>query len=202
MLPSMTQQLMIQAAGLAKTFTGRRGTVEAVRGVDLAVAAGEIVGFLGPNGAGKTTTLRMLTTLLAADRRPGQHRRPRPAHRSERGPRGPSGMSRRAAAPARMPGCSTSSSTRRSSTGSTGSTRRTGPTALLTQLDLTGLGGSGRQDPLRRAAPAPGHRAGPGPHPVGGLPRRADHRPRPAEPFEHVGAHRAACAAAPAAPSS
>jgi ABC-2 type transport system ATP-binding protein len=38
--------------------------VKAVRGVDLDVAAGELVGFLGPNGAGKTTTLRMLTTLL------------------------------------------------------------------------------------------------------------------------------------------
>ncbi|WP_026416533.1 daunorubicin resistance protein DrrA family ABC transporter ATP-binding protein [Actinomadura oligospora] len=56
---------MIEARGLARTFTGRRGTVEAVRGVDLSVASGEIVGFLGPNGAGKTTTLRMLTTLLA-----------------------------------------------------------------------------------------------------------------------------------------
>ncbi|MFC7728075.1 ABC transporter ATP-binding protein [Actinomadura keratinilytica] len=56
---------MIKASGLARTFTTRRGTVEAVRGVDLSVAPGEIVGFLGPNGAGKTTTLRMLTTLLA-----------------------------------------------------------------------------------------------------------------------------------------
>ena len=35
-----------------------------MRGVDLDVDDGEIVGFLGPNGAGKTTTLRMLTTLL------------------------------------------------------------------------------------------------------------------------------------------
>src|SRR5215213_4278056 len=56
---------MIRARGLARTFRTRTGPVEAVRGVDLDVAAGEIVGFLGPNGAGKTTTLRMLTTLLA-----------------------------------------------------------------------------------------------------------------------------------------
>src|SRR5215218_2377743 len=55
---------MIRARGLARTFRTRTGPVEAVRGVDLDVAAGEIVGFLGPNGAGKTTTLRMLTTLL------------------------------------------------------------------------------------------------------------------------------------------
>ncbi len=56
---------MIEARGLARTFTTGHGPVEAVRGVDLDVAPGEIVGFLGPNGAGKTTTLRMLTTLLA-----------------------------------------------------------------------------------------------------------------------------------------
>lgn len=55
---------IIEARGLSRTFTSRRRTVEAVRGVDLSVTEGEIVGFLGPNGAGKTTTLRMLTTLL------------------------------------------------------------------------------------------------------------------------------------------
>ncbi len=55
---------MIVATGLARTFKTRKAAVEAVRGVDLSVRAGEIVGFLGPNGAGKTTTLRMLTTLL------------------------------------------------------------------------------------------------------------------------------------------
>src|SRR5207342_3836754 len=55
---------IIEAHGLTRTFRCRKRTVEAVRGVDLAVAGGEIVGFLGPNGAGKTTTLRMLTTLL------------------------------------------------------------------------------------------------------------------------------------------
>jgi ABC-2 type transport system ATP-binding protein len=54
----------IEARGLARDFTSRKRTVHAVRGVDLTVEDGEIVGFLGPNGAGKTTTLRMLTTLL------------------------------------------------------------------------------------------------------------------------------------------
>jgi ABC-2 type transport system ATP-binding protein len=59
---------MIQARGLVQTFHTGRGKkqkdVQAVDGVDLDVAEGEVVGFLGPNGAGKTTTLRMLTTLL------------------------------------------------------------------------------------------------------------------------------------------
>ena len=55
---------IIEARGLARTFRSRKRVVHAVRGVDLTVDEGEIVGFLGPNGAGKTTTLRMLTTLL------------------------------------------------------------------------------------------------------------------------------------------
>ncbi len=40
------------------------GELEAVNGVSLSVAPGEIYGFLGPNGAGKTTLIRVLTTLL------------------------------------------------------------------------------------------------------------------------------------------
>lgn len=55
---------IIETYGLARTFKIRKETVAAVRGVDLTVGDGEIVGFLGPNGAGKTTTLKMLTTLL------------------------------------------------------------------------------------------------------------------------------------------
>ncbi|MCO8272409.1 ATP-binding cassette domain-containing protein [Actinoplanes sp. TRM 88003] len=62
---------MIETRGLRKSFVSRQGrdkkTVEAVRGVDLTVAEGEIFGFLGPNGAGKTTTLRMLATLIVPD---------------------------------------------------------------------------------------------------------------------------------------
>ncbi|MFE0257729.1 ABC transporter ATP-binding protein [Streptomyces sp. NPDC059010] len=55
---------IISTAGLARTFQTKLGPVQAVRGIDLTVPEGEILGFLGPNGAGKTTTLRMLTTLL------------------------------------------------------------------------------------------------------------------------------------------
>ncbi|MFB7587347.1 ABC transporter ATP-binding protein [Streptomyces sp. NPDC056169] len=55
---------IISTAGLARTFPTKNGPVEAVRGIDLTVRPGEILGLLGPNGAGKTTTLRMLTTLL------------------------------------------------------------------------------------------------------------------------------------------
>jgi ABC-2 type transport system ATP-binding protein len=58
---------MIETTGLRKSFRTRKGAVDAVRGVDLAVEEGEIFGFLGPNGAGKTTTLRMLATLIVPD---------------------------------------------------------------------------------------------------------------------------------------
>jgi ABC-2 type transport system ATP-binding protein len=62
---------MIKTRGLRKSFRTGKGrkaaTVEAVRGVDLTVAEGEIFGFLGPNGAGKTTTLRLLSTLIPLD---------------------------------------------------------------------------------------------------------------------------------------
>ena len=55
---------MIHTERLTKHFVSKKETVEAVKGVDIDVAAGELVAFLGPNGAGKSTTLRMLTTLL------------------------------------------------------------------------------------------------------------------------------------------
>ena len=50
----------IEVEALAREFKD----VQAVDGIDLHVAPGEIYGFLGPNGAGKSTTVHMLTTLL------------------------------------------------------------------------------------------------------------------------------------------
>lgn len=45
-------------------FTREKTLIEAVKGVNLEIEQGELVGFLGPNGAGKTTTLKMLTGIL------------------------------------------------------------------------------------------------------------------------------------------
>lgn len=61
---AMTTTPAIQATELVKTYSGKDGEVQAVRGVSLSVEPGGIFGFLGPNGAGKSTTVRMLTTLM------------------------------------------------------------------------------------------------------------------------------------------
>ena len=52
----------IQCRDLRKTYDGK---VEAVRGLNLEIQAGECFGLLGPNGAGKTTTIEILEGLLA-----------------------------------------------------------------------------------------------------------------------------------------
>jgi ABC-2 type transport system ATP-binding protein len=53
----------ILVEGLTKSF----GEVRALRGIDLSVPHGTVLGVLGPNGAGKTTAVRILTTLLLPD---------------------------------------------------------------------------------------------------------------------------------------
>ena len=54
---------VIEAVNVCKSF----GEVEAVKGVNLRVQAGEFFGLFGPNGAGKTTLLRMLAGQLEPD---------------------------------------------------------------------------------------------------------------------------------------
>jgi ABC-2 type transport system ATP-binding protein len=53
----------VVATGVRRTF----GDVEAVRGIDLSAAPGEVTALVGPNGAGKTTLLLVLATLLVPD---------------------------------------------------------------------------------------------------------------------------------------
>jgi ABC-2 type transport system ATP-binding protein len=66
-----TYKVPVREAGLAASikalFNRQQREVEAVKGIDFALAPGEVVGFLGPNGAGKTTTLKMLAGLLYPD---------------------------------------------------------------------------------------------------------------------------------------
>lgn len=55
----------IETSNLSKQFTGKkRIKVDALKGLDLAIASGEVFGFLGPNGAGKSTTIKLVMGLL------------------------------------------------------------------------------------------------------------------------------------------
>ena len=184
---------MIHARGLVQTFKTREGRqkkeVRAVDGVDLDVAEGEVVGFLGPNGAGKTTTLRMLITLL----------RPTAGTATVAG----YDVVRESAQVRRSIGYVSQS-------GSTGSFARAGdevvdhgmlyglsgaeaaaprPGAVRAARPARPVGPPAEVDVGRPAAPAR-HRDGAGPRPDARLPRRADHRPRPAGPGQPLAAHR------------
>src|SRR4030081_1719900 len=70
-------------AGLVKRY----GEIEAVRGIELEVRAGETFGFLGPNGAGKSTTINMLCTLVRPTAGTARVAGPDVVSERERGPR-------------------------------------------------------------------------------------------------------------------
>lgn len=59
----MARELIIEATGLHKSYTTGALRVEALRGVDFAVARGEMVAIMGPSGCGKTTLLNCLSGL-------------------------------------------------------------------------------------------------------------------------------------------
>jgi ABC-2 type transport system ATP-binding protein len=58
-VPELGDGVAVSVTGLTKRY----GDIEAVRGIDFEVRAGETFGFLGPNGAGKSTTIKILCTL-------------------------------------------------------------------------------------------------------------------------------------------
>ena len=63
MTTTRTADSSVRARGLTKHY----GTIIALDGLDLDVAAGTVLGLLGPNGAGKTTAVSILTTLVRPD---------------------------------------------------------------------------------------------------------------------------------------
>jgi len=59
--------LALESVDLRKSYGRKRARFEAVRGVSLKIAPGEVLAFLGPNGAGKTTTIKMIAGLVRPD---------------------------------------------------------------------------------------------------------------------------------------
>ena len=179
---------MITASELRKRFPAKGGAVDAVRGVSLEVARGEIVGFLGPNGAGKTTTMRMLTTLLPIDggeatvagldvrRQPGQVRW-RIGYVSQLGGADELATGREnLILQGRLYGGS-----KAAVAGRVGPRARAARPVRLRRPPGAHL--------LRRPAPPAGRRAGHRAPARGAVPGRAEHRPGPAEPGQPVAAH-------------
>ena len=177
----------ILVEGLTKSF----GDVHALRGIDLSVPRGTVLGVLGPNGAGKTTAVRILTTLL----------RPDGGRALVEG----RDVVRDAAAVRRSIGLSGQSAaiqeelTGRENLELIGRLyhlswpqARSRATELLGQFDLVDAAdraaknySGGMQRRLDLAASLVGQAAG-------AVPRRADDRPGPAVPAGHVGHHQVA----------
>ena len=67
---------LIELAGVEKIYRMGRLEYPALRGVDLVIAAGEMVAIVGPSGSGKTTIMNMITGHRPADGRDGDGRRP------------------------------------------------------------------------------------------------------------------------------
>src|SRR3954447_19550522 len=180
--------------GLGKRF----GAKQALDGLDLAVPEGSVLGLLGPNGAGKTTAVRVLSTLL----RPDAGRAVVAGHDVRSDP----GAVRRAIGLTgqhttvddiltgrenlvlwgRLFHLDARTARRRAEElleqfglGDAADPRRGSPHRAAGRRRRPGPGGEAR---LGRHARAPRRGQQPGARPAGVLPRRADHRPGPAQP--------------------
>ena len=65
-------EFSVEATDIVRTFND--GEFRALDGVSLQVPTGQVFGLLGPNGSGKTTMVRILSTVLAPTRGPGDRR--------------------------------------------------------------------------------------------------------------------------------
>ena len=160
----------------------RYGDTTALAGLDLSIARGELFGILGPNGAGKTTLVRVLATLLRPDARRGRVLGHDVVAAGDGG--APADRAGRASSP---PWTSCSPAARTCACSVACSTCRAGRPArradeLLERFDLVGRRRPQRAHLLRRHAPAPGPGLRPADPPAGAVPRRAHHRPGPAQP--------------------
>src|SRR5262249_18447557 len=66
-MTTATTTPVIQADGLTKRFGSSDTGVQALAGLDLVAASGQVTAVLGPNGAGKSTLVRAVATLLDPD---------------------------------------------------------------------------------------------------------------------------------------
>ena len=177
-----TSQPAISVSGLVKSY----GDVLALDGVDLEAERGTVLGVLGPNGAGKTTAVRVLTTLLKPDA--GSARvlgldvvKDAAALRSKIGLAG-----QYAAVDENLTGVENLVMVGRLY-GKRRADAKVARDRAARSLQARRGRRAGRPDLLRRHAPAPRPRGGPGRPPAGPLPRRADDGPRPAQPPRPMG---------------
>ena len=177
----------ISVSELTKSY----GEIEAVRGIDFEVAAGETFGFLGPNGAGKSTTIKILCTL--ADPTSGTARvaghdvvRERDTVRRNIG---------LVFQDTTLDNYLTGEQNLRFHADLYGVPKAAFGPRLRQVLEMVGLWdrrGSVVVHLFRRHAAAAGDRPRPAARAAGAVPRRADGRPRPADPGIHLGVHQRA----------
>ena len=176
--------LAVEAHGLVKTFGDQR----AVDAIDLAVHRGEVFGVLGPNGAGKTTMLKMLATLLPIDAGEASIfgvdvRRNPHVVRQLLGVTG-----QYASVDELLTATENLVLFGRLQGLGRGESRATGGAVARAVRPHRGRA-QADQAVLRRHAATPGPGREPDHPAAADLPRRADHRPRPAHPRPDVGDH-------------